>query len=107
MELFLIEKITFFVVVFRGLKYTPTDFDLNTQNKEKKISNISQINKVRKNLKMVISDIDNTLNIDDDLQNKYSNELYDLAVTIPKLLDELYRRAEDKNASSLMGLEPE
>ena len=56
---------------------------------------------------MVISDIDNTLNIDDDLQNKYSNELYDLAVTIPKLLDELYRMAEDKNASSLMGLEPE
>ena len=71
------------------------------------MSNISQINKVRKNLKMVISDIDNTLNIDDDLQNKYSNELYDLAVTIPKLLDELYRSAEDKNASSLMGLEPE
>ena len=71
------------------------------------MSNISQINKVRKNLKMVISDIDNTLNIDDDLQNKYSNELYDLAVTIPKLLDELYRRDEDKNASSLMGLEPE
>ena len=71
------------------------------------MSNISQINKVRKNLKMVISDIDNTLNIYDDLQNKYSNELYDLAVTIPKLLDELYRRAEDKNASSLMGLEPE
>ena len=32
---------TFFVVVFRGVKYPPKDFDLNTQTRRNKMSNIT------------------------------------------------------------------